>query len=203
MEPGAPRMAAKARVVPPLAELETVIESELFTGCDVTAGHNPDPPAPHFHATIRCARVIDQTRDIAPDAAVEIVAGVEFEDIHAIVLPPIPSREPLPLPLRRFGFRDAFARVFDDARAIRDRTTRVDAAPMNRRAAGNDPNRRSEPCVLGSSMDGGIGLVREQGAMTPNGMIFRCSATFDRYLTTYNSNKAVPADSPAPLTATV
>ena len=138
-ETGALRRSAKARVVPPLLEIETVIEGELLAEGDVATRDDPDSAAPNLHPAIGRAGVIDQSRDITSDAAVNIVAGSEREDIHAVVLAALASRQPLRLSPLGFRLGDAFARVLDDLRAVGDGAKRVNAAPMDRRTAGGNP----------------------------------------------------------------
>jgi hypothetical protein len=123
----------------PFTEAETIIEREFLAGSDVASRDDPDATAYDFDAAIRPARVVDQSGDVAREAAVQIVTRVEFENIHTVVLAAPPSLQSLRLPSQGFPLRNAFSDIFDNARAIGDRAPRVNAAPVNCRAPGGYP----------------------------------------------------------------
>ena len=137
----APGTAATARVLPPFLEGETVIKRELFARGDLPPRDNPDMTADSIGATIGRTRVVDQTRDVAPRAAIEIVPRVELENINTIVAAAPTARQAQRFSPLRLHLGDAFAGVFDHPRPIGNGCARIDAASVNRRRAVLNPAR--------------------------------------------------------------
>jgi hypothetical protein len=85
--------------------------------------------------------VVDQPRHTSAATSIEIVSLIQIEDVDTVVASTTLALEPLFLAFPRFGFRDPFARVFDDSRAVRDVDPRIDATPVNGRIRRAHPSR--------------------------------------------------------------
>ena len=134
-EAGATARAAAARVQPPFAKRKAVVVGELLAGRDVAARDDPDPAAHDFDAAVRRAGMVDEPGHAAAHSTIEIVPAIEHENVDAAIAAALQACEPLGFASLRFGFADSFAGVFDDARAVGDRSAGENAAAVNRRPA--------------------------------------------------------------------
>ncbi len=140
-EAGAARGTAAAGVQRPFGEGETVVERQLGARGDVAAGGDPHSATDHLDAAIGGAGVVDQARDVAAGAAVEVVAASEIKNIDGVIAVVALAGEALRFAAGSLGLGNAFAGVFDHARAVGDQLARVDPATVDGGLAGGDPAR--------------------------------------------------------------
>lgn len=130
-ETDTPRRAAAAGMVFPQRKAVSVIKRQLLAGDDVPPRHDPDPPSSCLGAAVGRTRVIDQSSDVPPAPAIEIVALVQFEDINRTIAATPGPFGALRLPPPRFGLGDFLARVLNDSGPIGNIGLRVNPASVD------------------------------------------------------------------------
>jgi hypothetical protein len=83
--------------------------------------------------------VIDKPRDVSSRAAVQIVASIEHENINAIITAAALPLEPLAFTATRLRLGDAFTRVLNHPRAIRNERSSIRSPSMNGRLRSHHP----------------------------------------------------------------
>lgn len=137
-------------MLPPFVESKPVIERELFAGDNLPPRNNPDTPTAVIGAAVRSARVVDQSSDIAPRTAIQIVPGIEFKNIDTIISAPSPAGQAQRFTPLRLHLRNTFARIFDHERTIGNSFTSIDTAAVDGRSPVLNPARNG--CALASSV---------------------------------------------------
>lgn len=120
-EPGAFRCAAAANVILKIFQVVAVIEGQFLARGDRAQGVDENPSFVPFRLAIWRATVVDEPGWIPSDVAVQILLGINGEDVGVI-------RFATPL---RFRLADIIADIFDDTRPGGDVLTRIAARAMD------------------------------------------------------------------------
>jgi len=110
-----------ARVFAVVDQVVTVVERQLLARRDVAEGDNPNFFAGRPGFAIRRATVIDESCDVMPDEAVQVVRFVQRKNVFVTGL----------TAAKRFRFVDFFADVFDNARPGWNRVAGETTQAMN------------------------------------------------------------------------